>query len=449
MHSVSRRTFLRFSAGFAGATVAAFGALQARSWLQAARFAKAEVGQGGYGSLRRAGRELALPPGFQYRRFGLAGSPMSDGFATPGAHDGMAAFPLPNGHIRLIRNHEVFVQSDDANLPQPAYDPRAGGGTTSLEIHPTSREMVKDFTSLSGTVRNCAGGPTPWGSWLSCEESVVGLSSGMTRPHGYVFDVPVHAVGPVDPVPLKGMGRFVHEAVAVDPTTGIVYLTEDQDRAGFYRFIPAQPYAPDRAPDLAAGGRLQMLAVRNRPNYDCARGQTIGEALPVTWVDIGDPDPVDAEDNPAAVFEQGWALGATRFTGVEGCWFGNGSVYFSCTDGGNASLGQVWRYRAAEDGGDLTLIFESPGRRILNHPDNVCVSPRGGIVLCEDADDARPYVRGLTPDGRLFDFAENIDNESEFAGATFSPDGRTLFVNIQDEPGATFAIWGPWEQGAL
>jgi secreted PhoX family phosphatase len=363
---------------------------------------------------------------------------MTDGFPTPGAHDGMAAFPLPNGNIRLIRNHELSLQEHSGTVPLPAYDPKASGGTTSLEIDPASREVVSDFTSLSGTVRNC-----PWGSWLSCEETVVGSAEGATRPHGYVFEVPVDTVGPVDPIPLKAMGRFVHEAVAVDPATGIVYETEDQQRAGLYRFIPQRPYSDGRPADLAAGGRLQMLAIRDRPNYDCSRRQTAGSTLPVTWVDIDNPDPADAETNPAAVFEQGWAAGGARFTRVEGCWFGDGSVYFSCTDGGDAEHGQIWRYRPAENGGELTLIFESPSSKILDHPDNVCVSPRGGIVVCEDGD-PRIYVRGLTPDGRLFDFASNITNDSEFAGATFSPDGQTLFLNIQYDPGATFAIWGPW-----
>lgn len=450
MPPVDRRTFLRSTAGLVGATVTGFGALRARVLLRSSVSAKATLGGGGYGELQTVGPELALPSGFQYRRFGARGSLMTDGFATPGAHDGMAAFPLPNGNIRLIRNHELFIGRDDAVVATPAYDPKAAGGTTSLEIHPASREVVQDYTSLSGTLRNCAGGPTPWGSWLSCEETTAGSSDGAERPHGYIFEVPVDAAGPVDPVPLTAMGRFVHEAVAVDPTNGIVYETEDQNEGGFYRFIPERPYAAGHAADLAAGGRLQMLAIRNRRNHDCATGQTAGVTLPVSWVDIEDPDPTTAETNPDAVFRQGWEAGAARFTRVEGCWYGEGSVYFSCTDGGDASHGQIWRYRPGEDGGELTLIFESPSPAVLNQPDNVCVSPRGGIVLCEDGDDAfRQYVRGLTPDGRLFDFAANVANGSEFAGASFSPDGQTLFVNIQDDPGATFAIWGPWERGAL
>jgi secreted PhoX family phosphatase len=451
MTPLDRREFIGLAAHTAGATLAGFAALDAWSCQgpPAGRRRPAGLGEGGYGPLERAGPDLALPRGFEYRRFGLAGQPMSDGSPTPAAHDGMAAFPLPNGNIRLIRNHELSLSgSRRRRAPEPAYDPRAAGGTTSLEIDPSTLEVVADFRSLNGTARNCAGGPTPWGSWLTCEESVVGPGSGAERAHGYIFEVPASATAAVTPVPLRAMGHFVHEAVAVDPTTGIVYETEDQNRGGFYRYVPARPFTDGRPADLAAGGRLQMLAIRDRPQYDCARGQVTGRSLPVSWVDIPYPDPADAESDPAAVFDQGWRQGAARFSRVEGCWYGDGAICFSCTNGGNARRGQVWRYRPAPDGGELTLIFESPSKQVLDHPDNVCVSPRGGIVLCEDGE-GHPYIRGLTPDGRIFDLARNLGSRSEFAGATFSPDGETLFFNIQRDPGATFALRGPWAQGSL
>ena len=450
MASLSRRTFLRYSAGLAGTAVAGFAALEALARGRPGGTSRliAGIGNGGYGPLEPAGPELALPADFQYRRFSLAGGSMGDGLPTPGAHDGMAAFPLPNGNLRLIRNHELFLYARGYASAAPAYDPRGAGGTTSLELDPETREVVHDFRSLLGTARNCAGGPTPWGSWLSCEETVIGRRDGADRPHGYVFEVPVSAAQPVEPVPLIAMGRFVHEAVAVDPATGIVYETEDQHLAGFYRYLPERPYAPGRAADLTAGGRLQMLTVRDRKRYDCARGQTAGRPLPVVWVDIRDPNPDKADRKPAAVFEQGRRQGAARFTRIEGCWYGDGVIYFSCTDGGNAGRGQIWRYRPEPDGGELTLVFESPSPDLLDAPDNLCVSPRGGVVICEDGP-GRQYVRGLTPEGKIFDFAANLASDSEFAGATFSPDGRTLFFNIQRDPGATFAIWGPWERGAL
>ena len=178
--------------------------------------------------------------------------------------------------------------------------------------------------------------------------------------------------------------------------------------------------------------------------------------MPAVWVDIDDPDPVGAEQNPLAVFAQGYGKGGALFSRLEGCWYGDGSIYFDATDGGNAEAGQIWQYRPlTPHRGELTLIYESPGPQVLNSPDNICTSPRGGLVICEDTDGA--YVRGLTRDGRIFDFARNIANDSEFAGACFSPDGGTLFVNIQGDTyeggsnilGVTLAIWGPWERGAL
>ena len=417
------------------------------------------VGDGSYGPLQPAGQDLTLPPDFQYRKFGLTGSIMSDGVATPLAHDGMAAFPLPNGNIRLIRNHEVRRRPSSEGVPDLVYDPGAGGGTTSMEIDPVTHEVVRDFVSLTGAAVNCAGGATPWGSWLTCEEVIAGPSGRAQGPrgpqrwrpmreHGYVFEVPAAAEGLIDPVPLRAMGRFVHEAPAVDPATGIVYLTEDRERAGFYRFLSSRPYRDGQQGDLAAGGELQLLAVEGQPNLDCATGREVGQWLPVRWVTIDDPDPPQATQNANAVFDQGWDQGGARFSRGEGCFYGDDGIYFSCTDGGDAGLGQIWHYRPdGDDGGELILLFESTSDEILDRPDNICVSPRGSVLITEDGPTSN-FVRGLTPQGRMFDFTENVANPSELAGPTFSPDGDTLFLNIQ-RPGATYAIWGPWEAGGF
>lgn len=450
--TVDRRTFLGRTAG----VFASFGALQTLSRLtslSSRAIHGAPLGQGGYGPLRRAGSDLALPDGFQYTRFGVTGEPLSDGGPTPAAPDGMGAFTLPNGNIRLIRNHELLGRGPDEKPPfQRPYDFVAGGGTTSLEVDPESRELVASYWTLEGTTRNCAGGVTPWGSWLSCEEATAGRIMGLRKEHGYVFEVPATATAPVEAKPLRAMGRFVHEAVAVDPATSIIYETEDQTRGGFYRFIPHVPGTAGRAAELAAGGRLQMLAVKGRWRYDTSRRQTVGAVLPVTWVDIPDPDPAVAEQQPDAIFRQGWERGGARFSRVEGCFYSDGAIYFTSTDGGNMRLGQIWEYRPGlEAAGDqLRLVFESPDPTVLKQPDNVCVSPRGGVVICEDGF-APNHLRALTPEGRVFDLAMNTagDGGGEFAGATFSPDGRTLFVNLQRDPGATYAIWGPWERGAL
>jgi secreted PhoX family phosphatase len=464
----SRRTFMRRATGAAGAAFLApsLAGLVARSRgiLGAAEPAesgaavkRAGLGEGGYGALRAAGPELALPEGFSYTVIGFNGKPMTDGSPTPGAFDGMAAFGMPNGNVRLLRNHENRDTAQAARVkgnPARAYDTRAGGGVSTVEVRIGANgvpEVVREFMSLNGTLVNCAGGPTPWGSWLTCEETVAGPANGYERRHGYVFEVSAKADAEVAAIPFKAMGRFVHEAVAVDPNSGIVYETEDQVTAGFYRFIP------NRRGDLAAGGRLQMLAVRDRPRYDTSKGQTPGLVLGVHWVDIDDPDPNSDAIASLAVYNQGAAKGGARFARLEGCWSGDGGIYFHATSGGDAAAGQVWRYQPGRflRGDRLTLVFESPSREVLEYPDNIMISPRGGIVICEDGSGV-DHVRGLTPRGEIFDVARNIMNDGEFAGACFSPDGRILFVNIQGAttdagtaPDRTLAIRGPWEKGAL
>ena len=252
------------------------------------------------------------------------------------------------------------------------------------------------------------------------------------------------------------MGRFEHEAAAVDPATGIVYETEDQDYepdavvgSGFYRFIPNQ------AGVLSAGGRLQMLAITGRAGAEMARGQTAGAVFPVHWVDIDDPDPADAEENPMAVFQQGRAKGAASFDRLEGAWYGDGGIYIVSTSGGAARCGQVFHYRpTSDDAGELTVIFESVSRRMLDAPDNIVVSPRGGVVLCEDGTDDH-YIRGLNREGRIFNLVHAPNPVGEYAGTCFSPDGRVMFFNVQGSPtvdgsrsSTTYAMSGPWGGGA-
>lgn len=467
---MDRRSFIsRLALSSSGLALACSG-LGRRAETFAASRDLSDLRAAGYGELvptaaKNTGEVmLALPRGFEYNLIGKYKSIMSDGRPTPARHDGMWTFNVGR-ELRIVRNHEVYggrvPAAGSAIGTANHYDETCGGGTTTLVINPQTRTLVKDFVSLSGTLINCAGGPTPWGSWISCEETTLGQTvrtapngvktGGYPKPHGYCFEVPASANNNLPPVPLKAMGRFVHEAAAVDKKTGIVYLTEDFNPSGFYRFLPR------RGKRLAEGGVLQMLAVTGKREYDTRRGQKQGVALPVSWVTIDDPDPAEADVEPRAVHKQGVTKGGASFARLEGCCADDsGSIYFTATSGGDNGGGQIWRYDpAARDTGRLTLVFESPSRQILDMPDNICLMPRSDLLfVCEDSDYAgvggNPdiFIRILTPDGKMADFAKNIVPKletTEFAGTTFSKDGKTLFVNIY-AVGVTCAIWGDWSK---
>lgn len=458
----TRRTFLGTSAAALGAFAlgGSFSALSRR-----AAAAPTSLVIPGYGPLRpvpdqTTGLELIqLPEGFRYLSFGWTGDPMDDGAPTPAAHDGMAVLSTTaDGLLVLCRNHEL--DGDDAAFGSSSltYDAHAGGGCTNLTFDPRAGKWLGARPALAGTLRNCAGGPTPWGTWLTCEETVVGPGEALKdRParyeqtHGWIFETPADGSAPARP--LEAMGRFIHEAVAVDPETGYVYETEDRGEAGLYRFIPTEPG------NLAAGGRLQMLKVPGR--LDLRRGCRAGETLDVQWVDIADPTRRHTPElhDAAGVFNQGKTQGATTFARLEGCWWGNGRVYFDATSGGDQGLGQIWQLDPRNQ--RLELVFESPSAAVLDSPDNLAVSPRGGIALCEDGKANPMRLQGLTPEGQLFPFAANhclLRGErnglrgdfrgTEWAGVTFSPDGQWLFANLQN-PGITLAITGPWGEGLL
>ena len=150
---------------------------------------------------------------------------------------------------------------------------------------------------------------------------------------------------------------------------------------------------------------------------------------------------------------RGHAMGAALFARGEGMWYGLDAIFFACTNGGSAKKGQVWRYRPSpyegtekeeKAPGGLDLYVEPNDGELVDNADNLTVSPWGDVVLCEDGS-GEQFVRGVTPDGKVYSLAYNALNDSEFAGAVFSPDGRALFLNIQ-RPGITLAITGPWDR---
>jgi secreted PhoX family phosphatase len=493
MTTLDRTAFLkRGTVSLAALTAMAgpFGGLVAR----AANGPKTALQNGGYGPLGPipeidSGQVLLhLPEGFQYRvlsrgaRGVVAGDLMSDGFTTPGRSDGMGAESW-RGRTRLIRNHEILGDPGHFGPAATAYDARSGGGTTTLELTRDNR-VAASWTSLNGTNFNCAGGVTPWGSWLTCEETVNGPDANLTfdvpprlldldEKHGYMFEVPF-GQGPDELVlrePIRNAGRFAHEAMAVDPATGIVYETEDDFAywSGLYRYIP--PNNPFRDKRVEDGGRLQVLGVvppgASEPEtINLSNGQEVGVTYRVAWIDIEDPDPaipVGTPNDPAVrTLFQGQAepQGAAQFSRLEGIDYFGRRMYLVSTEGGKSAsgngsagfgegFGQVWVYDINHE--NLTLLFESPGKDVLDLPDNVVVSPRRkSLLLCEDSTGDN-FLRGLTQDGLLFDFALNRFPGAlgdEFAGATFSPDTQTLYVNLQ-ATAITYAIWGPWQRGLL
>jgi hypothetical protein len=444
---------------------------------------------------------IELPVGFRYMSYGWTGDPMSDGLATPDRHDGMGVVVQRRigvgDEIVLVRNHERSTSADPALIvgagrTQVAqYDTGTTnglyqiGGNTNLVFR--NGRWVDSWASLGGLNRPCAGGATTWGSWLSNEEIRSNNVSSTDKKHGYVFEVPADtARNTYTNVPIVAMGRMAHEASAIDPATGWWYLTEDQGNANtLYRFQPNNEQGG--LGSLHAGGRLQGLAVKGVPNADL-RFPTLCQKFQCTWVDIAEPDRDSAPLAVAGIgsvsasgpYRQAYANGAAVFGANEGCWVADGVVYFTdkrVTTSPQPSAGRIW----ALDLATMTLeaIFVSNDILIGNSPDNLCISPRGGVLFCEDGGNNGPKgdpsvtveqmrLMGLTPAGASYVFAKhNFDftadqlaaagkstalagdhRDTEWAGSVFSPDGHWLFVNLYT-PGITLAITGPWARGTL
>lgn len=426
----------------------------------------------GYGSLLTDPNGLLdLPQGFSYRVISQAGETMDDGLFVPGQFDGMGCFALGGSRLALVRNHELKGSSvnhrnwgpggyhqerlnrlDPSKVYDTFKDGRAlPGGTTTLVYDQATGRVERQHLSLAGTSTNCCGGQTPWGSWLTCEETEeTPATDDVMKSHGWVFEVPAAETGLVDPIPLTALGRFDHEAVCIDPRTGIVYLTEDKDDGLFYRLLPTRPGA------LVQGGRLQVMALKGQPRADTSNHKdkvwSVGDWREVTWLDI---DHVDSPDGDLR--QRGHAKGAALVARGEGIHWGANELYLTATSGGPLHRGQILRYvpsphegRGDEDRqpGRIQLFVESRDEKTLNMGDNLTVAPWGHLIVCEDnySSEIRNHLKGVTPEGKLYTLGRNVfSGNSEFAGAVFSPDGSTLFVNIQS-PGLTLAIKGPWSQ---
>ena len=471
----------------------------------------------GYGPLVPKG-DLRLPAEFNYQIISQQGIPQRDGTLTPGIFDAMGAFPDAGGPQEdsgedttgggetgagfdsnppgqttiLIRNHENRRRRGEIPVivpPELRYDedPSYTGGCTKLVVRRTQLgrdaatglptyefELVDSFNILGGTDTNCAGGEVPFKKWLTCEEVVNRGASG--KKHGYIFEIDAMSDGPVKAVPIPQAGRFVHEATAWD--SGILYQTEDRSvqpdqirgriGASFYRYIPDERVG--QSGNLAeTTGRLEALAIRGVPNFDADNYAAVGVPLPVEWVPVEEPDHEDDTDNrrdrargftPTRI--QAQDEGAAFFDREEGLWVsgvGQGAkVYFDCTSGGPSNLGQVWEYDPGRE--TLTLIYVSTNNATLENPDNITIVPQTqDIFLCEDSPNEQ-FIRGVTQDGEIYDFAQSVTNDSEFCGACFDPDGQVLYVNQQgdrlgdNEPpqgtpenrAVTYAIYGPFER---
>lgn len=376
-------------------------------------------GDGPYGPLQEPDANgVALPAGFSSRIIAESGKPVI-GLNTLGQEvalpyvwhpfpDGAACYPEEDGGYRYVNNSEV---------PAASVGGMGFGGAGAIRFD-ADGNVVSAYRILDGTIGNCAGGATPWGTWLSCEEN--GNS-------GRVWECAPD--GSFEAAPLDMLGLCNHEAVAVDPVNQHLFSTEDNGSSLFYRYVPAPGYY-DRA---MAEGRLEA----STPDHGTLQAAELDEAGNVTWLDIEDPTATPLRDQ----------VEGTRFDGTEGIWYDTGYVYFT-TKGDD----RVWVHDIAHQ--TITVLYDADEfpDAPLTGVDNVTIAPSGDVLVAEDGGNLEIRLiaadtREVAPLVRLPGLAHSA---SEITGPCFSPDGTRLYFSSQrggaSMPGAgvTFEVTGPF-----
>jgi len=389
-HPLSRRQFLSRSAR--KATALGIGLLGHSICVPVAR----ATGADDFGDLQPPDSNgLRLPPGFSSRSVAVTGRPVgTTGHIWHAAPDGGATFETPDGGWIYVSNSEVT---------------NAGGGVGAIRFA-VDGTITNAYSILSGTSRNCAGGPTPWNTWLSCEEVDTGR----------VFECDPFTPGSQGIV-RPALGVFSHEAAAVDPRNQHVYLTEDQPNGLLYRF------SPSNYPSLAAG-ILEAAEVLD-PGDDGPIAP--GQIRPLAWHVVPDP-------SAARTATRDQAASATRFRGGEGCWYEGGSIFFS-----SKGDDRVWRIDPSTRHIEIIYDFASARSKLLHNVDNVFAAPTGDVYVAEDPGDLQ--IVALTASGKTKPIVQVTgQRDTEITGPALSPDGTRLYFSSQRHPGTTYEVSGPF-----